>query len=210
MSQQMFEPQENQSSQNGQQDVPQRGWWATERSGRDKKTREMPKNEHPSTFEEPFTPAYNETVQESAGNTGGLGGYTQTPYETGYTAQASRQNSQAGTGGRGQDSASYRPYEHYNPSGSTASQTRAVPPWARPQKNSVFRILATIVVVMLVAMLILKVLLPLLIFFFILFAIMIGIVLFIGAFILMILRAFGISFRPWRSARRRRGWYFRI
>jgi hypothetical protein len=210
MSQQMFEPQDNQ-----EQKKP--GWWVYEPSRRDRKTREMPKNEHPSTFEEPFPTSSSsgyqsqETVDSTIGNDAG----EKIQYQAGYTGHTGHTGTTGNTGQRGFSpdgdamESGYRPYNAYQPAGTIASSF--VPPWARPQRNSVGRTLGMLLGIILVAALVLKVIIPLLIVLFAFAAIVIVIIsvtlLVFGVFILCCLRLLGIRipFRPARFLRRRRG-----
>lgn len=215
MSQQMFEPQQSQQNQSqGQQEQrEQQGWWAYDRPGRDKKMREMPKNEHPSTFEEPFatTNPVSGEVQDTVENTIESNAGEKIHYQSGYTGYASNASD---TGRYSSDSDrmeyGYRPYDAYQPS-QTATYA-GVPPWARPQRNPVFRILAKVLVILMIAGLVLKVIIPLLVVLFA-FAAIVSIVIVIallvfGVFILGILRLLGIRIplRPARFRGRRGRW----
>ena len=227
MSQQMFEPEENQQQgQQGQQEQQgQQRWWASEPSRKNHKTRETPKNEHPSTFEEPFAATFpydtlsHDTVDGTIDSTGSTApgqdgekisyqaGYTG---HTGYTGNAGNSGQYSyGPDGDAMESG-YRPYNAYRPT-ANASAPAYVPPWARPQRNSVGRILAKVIVILLVGMLILKVIIPLLIVLFAFAAIvtviiLVGLLVF-GVFILGFLRLLGIRvpLRPRRFMNWRRG-----
>jgi len=202
MSQQMFEPQDNQQQN-------QRGWWVYEPSRRDRKTREMPKNEHPSTFEEPFPTVSSSGYQsqETVDSTVEKDTGEKIQYQAGYTGNTGQRG--FSPDGDAMESG-YRPYNAYRPSGATASSF--VPPWARPQRNPVGRTLGMILGIILIVALVLKVIIPILIVLFAFAAIVIVFIavalLVFGVFILGFLRLLGIRipFRPIRFMRSRRGY----
>ncbi len=216
MSQQMFDSEENQQEQQKQQ-----GWWASEPSRQNSKSRETPKNEHPSTFEEPFASAfpYDTLSQDTADSTIENTGNTATSqdgekilYQNGYTGYTgSSQQYSFSPDGDAMESG-YRPYNAYNPSANASTPTY-VPSWARPQRNnSVGRILAKVILILVAATIILKVIIPLLIVLFLFWTafaviLLVGLLVF-GLFIFGFLRLLGIRIplRPARLLRRRGRW----
>ena len=206
MSQQMFEPEEQ------QQQSQQQKRRASEPSRRNHKTREMPKNEHPATFEEPFATTFPYSASESIDSTSENQDDEKVAYQAGYSGYTDSNNGSFSPDGDAMKSG-YRPYNAYRPSNTPASSY--VPPWARPQqhKNSVMRVLGTVLAILVAVMLLIKVIIPLLIVLFAFAAIIIVLIsvalLVFGLFIVGFLRLLGIRIplRPSRIwNRRRRHW----
>ena len=213
MSQQMFDSEENQQEQQKQQ-----GWWASEPSRKNAKSREIPKNEHPSTFEEPFASAFpydtlsQDTVDstiDSVNSTTSSQDGEKIAYQAGYAGYTGNSQQYSFSPDGDAMESGYRPYNAYNPTANANAPTY-VPSWARPQRNnSVGRILAKIILILVAATIILKVIIPLLILLFAFAAVfavilLVGLLVF-GVFVLGFLRLLGIRvpFRPARFLRRR-------
>ena len=216
MSQQMFDSEENQQ-QEQQEQQSQQGWWASEPSRKNAKMRETPKNEHPSTFEEPFAAAfpYDTLSQDTVDSTIDSTDSTATnqdgekiAYQNGYAGYTGNSQQYSFSPDGDAMESGYRPYNAYNPTANASTPTY-VPSWARPQhNNSVGRILAKVILILVVGMLILKVIIPLLIVLFAFAAVfavilVVGLLVF-GVFVFGFLRLLGIRvpFRPVRFLRR--------
>ena len=198
MSQQMFEPEESQQQKRR----------TAETSRRNHKTHEMPKNEHPATFEEPFATTFPYATPETIDNTPENQDGEKITYQEGYTGRTDGNNGRFSPDGDAME-LGYRPYNAYRPSNTgTASY---VPPWARPQQHhSVMRVLGTVIALLVAVMLLIKVIIPLLLILFAFAAIVIVFIsvalLVFGLFIVGFLRLLGIRIplRPSRLMRRGR------
>ncbi len=190
MSQQEFEPQQNERPLNNQENEARPYYWSMKPNSGN-----MPKNEHPSTFEDsiadmPPVPPYSYPAQDKASQ-------TQQQYATHTTSHQQRRQRQRFSPDGDSMEYGYRPYAAYN---------MQVPPWARPQRNKmpVGRVILFVVLAVLLAKPLLFLLSGLIIFAGVLFTIGLVILSVIAVAVLLVLGSLGIS--PRRIFRSRNRW----
>lgn len=130
MSQQMMFPEsEGQSSQQDAEQYKPYYWSSTPLNSKSNKTGDMPKNEHPSTFEETIPP-YSYPAQGMAIPPSQT--YTASGKQTGQAQQRHAKRQQFSPDGDAFEYG-YRPYQNRASYNYAAQQ---VPPWARPQRHN--------------------------------------------------------------------------
>jgi hypothetical protein len=174
-------------------------YWSTRPKA---KTGDVPKNEHPSTYEESIPP-YSYRAQESAS-------YTSRQEIPAYRADARQQRSASDNYAFEQ---SYRPYTAHN-------MQWQVPYWARPQHNNgkglrtaVFVVLGLLLIIPILKIMVfllagIGILLGVALFAVALIPIIIAFLALLAAIAMMVLALFGIrpwrfrgrGFRPWRGS----------
>ncbi len=162
------------------------------------KTSDMPKSEHPSTYED-SVPPYSYRAQDSVAD-------TQSPIQRERPASRQRQQQQFSPDGDAFES-SYQPYR--------SQQQQQVPPWARPQRNN--KPILRWVVLILLGLALIKFILPIIAFvgivlvggILLLLTIVLGILVALVIPVLIILGMLGVPWRLWwfrgNSFRRWRG-----
>lgn len=125
----MFPESEGQQPQPDAEHYKPYYWSSAPENGKSGKTGDMPKNEHPSTFEDTIPP-YSYPAQGMAAPQSQA--YTEAGKQTGQTRQQHIKRQQFSPDGDALEYG-YRPYQHQAGYNYAAQQ---VPPWARPQQHN--------------------------------------------------------------------------